>query len=284
MPIDVLDRWVPPPDLTISYGDLPDHVADVRLPPGRSRGLILFFHGGFWRQAYDRVHAGPLATALAGAGFTVATPEFRRTGAPGGGWPGTFDDTAAAVRLLPALIEQATGAAPQPVILSGHSAGGHLALWAGGRARPAETGEAGETGKTGKTGKTGEPGVVGVVALAAVTDLAEAYRLNLSNGAVAELLGGGPQQWPDRFRAADPMAALPLGVRATLCHGDRDEVVPPAFSRRYVAKARDAGDAVKLHTWVAADHFDVIDPTAPCWPDIVAAFAELAPPVGDSVR
>jgi len=91
---DVLSRPAPPPDLVIAYGPGPEHVADVRLPPARAGGagtagpLVLFLHGGFWRVAYDRAHTGPLATALAAAGFVVCVPEFRRTGQRGGGWPG----------------------------------------------------------------------------------------------------------------------------------------------------------------------------------------------------
>ena len=72
----------------------------------RPAPLVLFLHGGFWRVAYDRTHTGPLATALASAGFAVCVPEFRRTGQRGGGWPGTFDDVATAVDTLPALVRR----------------------------------------------------------------------------------------------------------------------------------------------------------------------------------
>ena len=64
-------RPAPPPDVTVRYGEHPDHVADVRLPAGRPGPLVIFLHGGFWRHEYDRSHTGPLATALAAAGFIV---------------------------------------------------------------------------------------------------------------------------------------------------------------------------------------------------------------------
>jgi len=67
-------------------------------------GLVLLLHGGFWRAAYDRAHLGPLAAALAAEGYVVCSPEFRRVGQPGGGWPGTFDDIAAAVDTLPGAV------------------------------------------------------------------------------------------------------------------------------------------------------------------------------------
>ena len=99
MASDVLSRPAPPPDLVLSYGPGPEHVADVRLPPqsagalpagalpagglppvARPAPLVVFLHGGFWRVAFDRTHTGPLATALAAAGFAVA---YRSSGAPG---------------------------------------------------------------------------------------------------------------------------------------------------------------------------------------------------------
>jgi len=255
----ILSRPAPPPDLTVVYGDHPDHVADIRRAPGPSKGLVVFFHGGFWRHAYDRSHVGPLATALAADGFMVATPEYRRTGAKGGGWPGTFDDVAAAVRRVPPLVADALG--PQPrVILAGHSAGGHLALWAA----------AGLV-------RDGFP-LAGVVGLAPVADLREAYRLDLDGGAVAALLGGAPGEYPDRYDVADPASLLPIRARQVLCHGSRDVQVPVEISIRYAAAARNAGDDVVLRQWADVDHFDLIDPESLAWPDVLAAFALLAPP------
>ena len=151
-PREVLTRSVPPPDHVLHYGPGPDQVADLRLPPGlgvsavghgmsaagRAPALILLLHGGFWRAAFDRSHLGPLAAALAAESFAVCTPEFRRTGQPGGGWPGTFDDVALAVDRLPGLVRTVLpggAAAVGGLVLAGHSAGGHLALWAASRHR-----------------------------------------------------------------------------------------------------------------------------------------------------
>jgi acetyl esterase/lipase len=235
----------------VAYGEHPDQVADVRLPGGPARGTVLFLHGGFWRAAFDRLHVAPLAVALAAAGFVAITPEYRRTGSPGGGWPGTFDDVAAAVRTAPALV----GAGP--LVLAGHSAGGQLALWAAHHLATA-----------------GRP-PRGVVALAPVADLTAAYHLDLGRGAVATLLGGAPTEEPARYAAADPMTLLPLGVETVLGHGDRDAHVPVAFSRDYAVAARLAGDRVTLREWPGVEHFAPIDPESTVWPEILAAIERL---------
>ena len=82
------------------------------------------------------------------------------------------------------------------------------------------------------------------MALAPVADLRAAYRLDLDGGAVAALLGGGPDEVPERYAAADPMALVPLGARPCWCTASRDVQVPVELSRRFVEAARAAGDDV----------------------------------------
>jgi acetyl esterase/lipase len=251
-----------PVDLTVAYGDGPDHVADVRLPHPTGRDtrttLVLFLHGGFWRQDWDRAHTGPLATALADEGLLVVTPEYRRVG-PGGlavGWPDLFDDVRSAVRILPSVVADRAGFHVGRVVLAGHSAGGHLALWAA----------------SGRGEREYE-----VVALAPVADLREAYRLGLGDGAVAALLGGGPDEVPDRYRAADPTALAPLGCRVTVVHGERDVQVPIGVSGRFVEAAQAAGDDITALDLPDTDHFQVIDPKSAAWADVRAAFIDEGP-------
>ncbi|WP_433212093.1 alpha/beta hydrolase family protein [Dactylosporangium sp. CS-047395] len=259
-PRDVLSRPAPPPDFTLRYGEHPDHVADVRLPAVPNAPLVLFVHGGFWRHQWDRAHAGPLAADLAARGYAVATIEFRRTGQPGGGWPGTFSDVAAAAVAVPDQLAKEVahrGLLPVSVdrpILAGHSAGGHLALWYAAVAPDA---------------------VGGVVALAPVADLARAYQLDLDEGAVADLLGGGPDTVPDAYQSADPMRNLPSGVRTVVVHGVLDDIVPVELSRDYCRSARRAGDDATLVELADVEHFGVIDPGSRAWPAVLAAFGTL---------
>ncbi len=300
---DVLTRPAPPPDHVLRYGPGPDQVADLRLPPGlgvaaagRAPALILLLHGGFWRAAFDRTHLGPLASALAAESFAVCTPEFRRTGQPGGGWPGTFDDVALAVNQLPELVQAVLpgGASVGAIILAGHSAGGHLALWSAGRHRLAPdsrwrvgssaSGASGGSGASRGCDASGSSGagvtgvVAGVVALAPVSDLAACYEAGLDHNAAGDLLGGGPAEQSQRYAMADPARLIPLGVPVRIVHGTADDRVPFEMSQSFAARDRAAGDPVQLDVLDEGGHFDVIDPLSAAWPVVLAAFRAVATP------
>jgi acetyl esterase/lipase len=125
------------------------------------------------------------------------------------------------------------------VVATGHSAGGQLALW---------------------LAKQGVAPLRGVVPLAPVADLRRGWELKLSSNVVEEFLGGSPAAVAERYRAASPMEMVPIGVRQRVIHGDRDEVVPVAMSRAYVAAARASGDDCTLTEPQGAGHFELIDP------------------------
>jgi acetyl esterase/lipase len=283
-PLDVLTRSARPPDLVLRYGEDPDHVADVHLPTpvaaertttGTEPIFVMFLHGGFWRSAYGREHTAPLAEALAATGFVVCAPEYRRTGQRGGGWPGTFDDVAAAMDRLPALVAQATAGAvgADRFVIGGHSAGGHLALWAAGRHRlPAAS-----------PWCTGRQASVAVVGLAAVSDLTACFDQRLGRQAAGALIGGSPLRFPGRYAAADPARLLPAGLRVELVHGSADDVVPCEMSVSYASRARQAGDDAVCTTLPGAGHFDVIDPLSAAWPQVVGAFCRAAGVAGPDV-
>ena len=261
-PRDVLDRPAPPPDFTLRYGEHPDQLADVRLPVTEKAGapLVIFIHGGFWRAAFDRTHVGPLASDLAERGYAVAAIEYRRVGQPGGGWPGTFSDVAAAVAAVPDLLGKELAHRGLPTfdvdrpVLAGHSAGGQLALWYAAVAPDA---------------------VRGVLGLAPVADLITAHRLGIGDDAVASLLGGDPAARPELYASADPMAHLPLNVRTVIVHGAADDRVPIELSQLYVAAARRSGDDTTLVELAGVEHFALIDPMSKAWPAVLDALRSL---------
>jgi acetyl esterase/lipase len=263
-PEEVLTRRAAPPTTTVRYGALPDHVADVwlRTPTGPDpqppQPLVIVIHGGFWRSGYGRTIAAPMSAALAAEGFAVAAIEYRRTGATGlgaGGWPMTTDDVRAAVERVPSLVAEVAGRPTGPTRLIGHSAGGHLALWAGSQATV--------------------PDLAGVVSLGGVCDLARADELRLGragdDGAVSALLGGRADQQPERYAAADPMRLPPPPAPVVLIHGVEDDVVPVELSQRYADYATARGADVTLVRLPGIDHFGPIDPLSPAWPHVLAA-------------
>ena len=214
-----------------SYGDDPSQFAELTLPDGSPRGVVVVIHGGFWKAEYDLSLGRPLAASLAEQGWAAWNLEYRRIG-NGGGTPETFDDVAAGIDAL-----AARGLDLSTVVTLGHSAGGHLAAWAASRDRFAEW-------------EGGVP-VTGVVSQAGVLDLRAAHADGLGGGAVEALLGHAPSEADDRY---DPIRQVPLDVPVWCVHGVDDVVVPLSQSEEYVAAATDAGATTEL-VRVDGDHF-----------------------------
>ncbi|MGW3283973.1 alpha/beta hydrolase family protein [Streptomyces sp. NPDC001002] len=269
------------PDSTGTYGDHPDQVIDFYAPraeqiPGVPAPLVVALHGGAWRAPYDRRHLSPFADFLARRGFAVASVEYRRGGvlpAQGGAgpvagrWPDTFDDIAAALDALPGLVRTALPQAdPRRTVLVGHSAGGHLALWAASRhVLPADA-----------PWRTGGPAALrGVVALAPIADFEVAEKLDVCGNASLQLLGG-EEHFAERRPYADPALLLPTGIATTLVQGRSDLVVPQAVSEAYADAAAKAGEVVGLTLLEDVGHFPLIDPAADACAVVAEEIAQLA--------
>jgi acetyl esterase/lipase len=240
-----------PPAPCVAYGDHPDQVANLHRPAaeGGPWPCVVLLHGGFWRTGWDRTLMTPLAVDLASRGFAVWNVEYRRVGQDGGGWPGTFEDVAAALDHLVDI----EGVDTQRVTTCGHSAGGHLALWLAARHRLSD-------------GPGSLPRVrpVAAISQAGVCDLERAWRDDLGSSAVEGLLGALPDA-DGRLAAASPAALAPLGVPQLLVHGTADDVVPVSQSRDHAARDPLA-ELVELE---GADHFDVIDARHRGWEVVV---------------
>jgi acetyl esterase/lipase len=261
------------PDASASYGGHPDQVIDFFAPridlDGAKAPLVVVLHGGAWRAAYDRQHVSPFADLLASRGFAVASAEYRRGGVePGaaGRWPETFDDVAAAMDALPGLVADVLPEADSHrTIATGHSAGGHLALWAAARHVLPE----------GSRWRRLAPPLRGVVALAPIGDLTRARDLSVCSDATLQLLGG-PERFEERRLYADPAALLPTGIATTLVHGRADVVVPAEVAESFAHAAAEADETVNLTLLEDVGHFPLIDPAADACARVAEEIARLA--------
>lgn len=257
-----------PPTATYPYGEHRSQVADLYLPEGGGLWpVVVLVHGGFWRSTYDRSLMVPLAHDLTNKGFAAWNIEYRRVGEKGGGWPGTFDDAAAAVDLLAAITHEALDL--DRVVSVGHSAGGHLALWLGARHRlPAGAPGAAPTVK-----------LTAAVSQAGVVDLRAATRGGMGVQPTVELMGAWPNDQPERYALASPIELLPMGIPQLLIHGRADQIVPVEHSVNYADAARAAGDPVELVAQPRVGHFDVIDPKHISWKAVTDRLGDLVNPV-----
>jgi acetyl esterase/lipase len=244
-----------PADHRIAWGTDPVQFGDLRLPAGPGpHPVVVLIHGGCWLAEYDLAYMGALADALKDAGIATWNIEYRRVGDAGGGWPGTMLDAGQAIDHLRTLA--ATHSLDlDRVVLSGHSAGGHLALWAATRPRAA----------TSNPLRGPDPlAVRGVVAIAPVADLAASVSdaTPICGRSAVQLLGGTPDEVPDRYEVARPR--LDAGPTMVSVVGTNDTIVPPPFS----ADPTRPG-AIEVVEIDGADHFDLIDPTHEAWAAVI---------------
>ncbi len=252
------------------YGDHPSQWGELFLPdtPSSSsrnsrrpapRGVVVVIHGGYWRSQYGAELGEPLARDLASHGMAAWNLEYRRAG-NGGGWPHTFEDVLAGIDKLREVAGE-HGLDLTRVVALGHSAGGHLAVWAAGRDRLAGLGTPDADRQVLRNLNGEAVRITGVVSQSGLLDLAQAEWLDLSNGAVSNLMGGSARKYPKRHKYADPMTAVPLDVPVYAVHGLEDGTVPMSQSEAYAAAARAAGAPVQV-VKVPGDHFALIDPKA----------------------
>lgn len=265
---DLLALPRPAPDSIIAYGSDSLQVGELFLPQrsAKSRPVAVLIHGGCWLAAFDRGHLRQLARSIADRGIVVWSLEYRRVGNPGGGWPGSFEDIAAGVDYLRALAP-GLDLDTNRVLVAGHSAGGHLALWVASRGRLTSD----------MPGATTPLRPRAVLALAAVPDLAEAASSPepVCGDAIVRFMGGTPVEHPERYRAGSPARQAPLGIRQVLLTGEADRIVPADLSRRYAAKAKKAGDRVRLIVVPNAGHFEVVAPETAPGATVVRLIVEL---------
>ncbi|WP_375548560.1 alpha/beta hydrolase [Oceanicaulis alexandrii] len=272
-PIDwrnLLDRERAPADARIDYGQGEEQYGELWLPEGAGDAavpLVIMIHGGCWQAAIPgTILQDQLNANLKARGIAVWNLTYPRLGHETGGYPGTFESVAMAVDHVRTLAETYPIDLERTVLM-GHSAGGHLALWAAARGQLSDSSLAVET-----------PFIPnGVITLAGINDL-ELYR---SEGpgrcgepdTVDALIAGHPGDAP--YADTSPDQLLPMHVEQVIISGALDPIVPPQFGVAYAQEAQAAGDPVTEVTLDDAGHFELIDPTAPAWEVILGEVERL---------
>ncbi|WP_407521348.1 alpha/beta hydrolase family protein [Methylobacterium oryzisoli] len=248
----------PEPALQVAYGEAPSQGVDVFLPAGPGpHPVAVLIHGGCWSAATaGREQMRHLGPELTRRGIAVWSIGYRRANEAGGGYPGTYRDIGAALDRLAADAPQHRLDLAR-VVLVGHSAGGHLALWAASRdSLPPES------------PLRAAPRVAprAVISLGGVGDLGSFARL------VPVLCGPGVLEGlipADRLPEVSPAALTPAAGSIVMVSGVLDRLVPPWVAHDYARALRGrSGVALRLVTVPDAGHFDLVTPSTPAWEEV----------------
>jgi acetyl esterase/lipase len=263
-----LARPRPAPDRTVRYGDHERQVVDVYLPKGAGpHPVVVMIHGGCWSAPWDRTLMNWVSDDLRKRGIAVWNIDYRGVDRPGGGYPGTFADAAAAADAL-GVHAARYKLDIEPLVATGHSAGGHLALWLAAR-RAAKASAANPLIPRGSPLLSPDPLKIDtVVSLGGLPDL-ELAATPPGSGCGTEIIEKlvGPATLSSRNVYADTSVPrlAPLGVRQVLINGRQDRIIPVAYATDYEAKMRAAGDEVRVRFIDRTGHVELIAPESAAW-------------------
>jgi acetyl esterase/lipase len=216
---------------------------DVYQPPTTGpHPVVVQIYGGAWQRGAPGDDA-KFATYLAARGYVVFAIDYRH--APQWRWPAQIEDVRAALAWIRGHAGDYDADASRLALL-GRSAGAHLAMMA--------------------AFESGAPPVRAVVSYYGPVDLTDGYRNPphpdpLDVRAIEEaLLGGTPDQMPDRYREASPISYVTRRLPPSLLiYGGRDHIVLSRFGARLDARLRAAGaTSVFLEIPWAEHAFDLV--------------------------
>jgi acetyl esterase/lipase len=263
---DLYSRPKPKPTAHIPYGALPQQFAELWLPDGPgAHPLVVMIHGGCWTKGIANLEIMNYAAEdLRRRGVAVWNIEYRGVDEPGGGYPGTFQDVAAGVD----AVRGAAGTYHlrlNKVVAVGHSAGGHLALWAAARGKL----------PTWSVLRAADPLTFSaVVDLAGIPNLATDSNTACGGAVLTKLVGDPTAARPDVYADTSPAVLVPLGAPQYVIHGASDVTVPPAIGAAYAERAKAAGDRVQVSN-PPGGHVEEIAPGTPSWDATAALVLKL---------
>jgi pimeloyl-ACP methyl ester carboxylesterase len=194
------------------------------------------------------------ATAITELGYASWNIEYRALGT-GGAWPVIFQDVGQAIDFARGFSKY--GVDTDKVAIIGHSAGGHLALWAASRRKL----------MTDSPLYVADPLMLrGVISLAGIADVTA----NNACGDLADSVIGLSTRSPStdlsaRLRQTSPQQMLPTGIPSVMISGSIDGIVPPAMGNAYTTAATSMGDTSVHYVLQPLGHFELINPSATNW-------------------
>lgn len=252
---DLTSRPLPQPTTQISYGAEPFQVVDVWLPDGAGPyQTVLMIHGGCWQKAIaDRTLMNYAAEDLRARGLAVWNIEYRGVDEPGGGYPSTFLDAAAAADAL-ADHAETYNLKTDRIIAFGHSAGGHLAAWLAARGNlDASSPLAGATPK----------GLYGVINSGGLADLEASLPVTLESclANIADTLTGpASEDRPNVYADTSPARMQPASAIQVSANGDSDRIAPALLGEGYTDLVNAAGGQARFVELPASGHVELITP------------------------
>ena len=247
----------------VYYGEHPSQFGVLRLPENpEPHPVIVLIHGGFWQAKYNLDENNPIADDLTKRGFATWNIEYRRVGEERGLWTETFNDVIDAINYL-SNIKESYLLDLSNVTVIGHSAGGHLALWLGSKNEVRNN-----------DGIFNElfVSIRKVISLAGVTDLMKMWEIHEQKGMkshVANLLGGPPAEFYERYKLTSPVELLPIKIKQVLLHGELDSHVPVELSKEYFLKAVEKDCDIELFILRDIEHFKIIEPNSSAWTSVI---------------
>jgi acetyl esterase/lipase len=265
----LLTRERPQPSATIKYGEDQMQVVDLWLPAGKGpHPTVLMVHGGCWQtEIADRRIMNWIADDLRKRGMAVWNIDYRGVDRAGGGYPGTFQDAAAAADAL-RLHAKTRNLDISRLVATGHSAGGHLALWLAARTAAKARG-ANPLIPRGSPLLAADPlRIHTVVSIGGLPDL-ELAATPPGSGCGTEVIEKlvGPPTLSIRSVYADTSVPrlAPLGVRQVLVNGMQDRIIPTSYADDYARKMRASGDKVTVRMVDRTGHVELIAPESEAW-------------------
>lgn len=254
---DLTARPQPRPSAEVRYGADAMQVVDLFLPDGPGpHPTVLMVHGGCWQtEIADRTLMRWVAEDLRKRGIAVWNIDYRGVDRDGGGYPGTFLDAAAAADALRAHAKRYDLDLSR-LVATGHSAGGHLALWLA--ARP-------KLPQTSPLYSANPIPIHAVVSSGGLPDL-EAAATPPGSGCgtevIARLVGQGRG---DPYTDTSVPRLGPIGVPQILVNGENDRIIPTAYAESYAGPMRTKGDDVRVRMVPRTGHVELVAPESAAW-------------------